>query len=33
MSHHIKGETTKKTGSDKEKAGPTKGGSKPAPKK
>jgi len=32
MSHHIKGET-KKTGTDKEKSGPAKGGNKEAPKK
>lgn len=34
MSHHIKGETGgKKTGTEKEKAGPAKGGNKEAPKK
>jgi len=34
MSHHIKGETSgKKTGADKEKTSPAKGGTKEAPKK
>jgi hypothetical protein len=34
VSHHIKGETGgKKTGTEKEKAGPVKGGNKEAPKK
>jgi hypothetical protein len=34
MSHHIKGETSgKKTGADKDKTSPAKGGTKSTPKK